>query len=646
MPTIPILYLKADRTGVSPANLVALEQHIVPVRHTRIIKLNFGPYFTDSLSLFSISADGTLTSLTRGTQYTCVDLLERTTQQFGKEVCGAILITDKTLPENFSATYQALGGPENADLLAVATTIERLNNTGEVIDWDDLLDKPRYFTPSPHLHDCLDLYGFEYLRDILQSIVPAVELSDDAMHVILSEEIKIAKKIILDNVDLMIIRISAHIANRSNPHRDNGLGIGLGKVNNFPIHTNYRLLYGPTLQQGSYFDTYYNLPTQVYVGNYSANGFVNESSALFKKTHWTQPVSPYTDLTSGIVKPLSGRAPQPNLLPNNYNEQKTGFYAEYRTYMLLNYNSCAAMLLCELVDYKSSLRRSGSIIRDQDIYSVPDQLPGLYCWLDFSDRKAVTTAADTTGVTIAKITDKSSHARTFNAASAENAPVFNKSQDFTDRTPGLSRGTVAQFTSGLHHLDLSSGTGITLKPGMTIITVTRAGPDNSSLYLLSEIGKQVGPDQGAFISLHGANKQAIVANASNATLLISSPNGSSKSNAAAITIASVSSTWASDCWTASSYPASVFTYPKGVQDALLPDAILAANYVGSSLNRLGLNQGAVAQQGEFAELLIYDRQLSKREVDAIVKYLRLKWSSALSLPMDLKFVQLAFQPTI
>jgi hypothetical protein len=186
MATTPTIYLPVDRTGLSAANRVSLELHSVSARDLRVLKLNFGPYFARSLELFSVSTTGVLSRLNHQTQYLCVEFLDAETEQLGQEVCGAILVLDKTLPVTFSATYQALGGSENADYATVAGIVENLDTTGALVDWDDILDKPSRFTPTRHVHDASNFYGLEYTEDALLALAQSLSLSSTDAELVVS----------------------------------------------------------------------------------------------------------------------------------------------------------------------------------------------------------------------------------------------------------------------------------------------------------------------------------------------------------------------------------------------------------------------------------------------------------------------------
>lgn len=232
MPTIPTIVLKQDITGISSTNLITLEEHITLVREKRIIKPNFSPFFVAGLMLYSVSATGIETECIRGAQYLCTDVSSSLTRSLGTEVCKSILITDGTLPVNFKITYQALGGDTNVDVTALATIVRDLPSGGKLVDWKDILDKPLGYNPGPHLHDSADLYGFEYLSDVVKTFVNAIESADDSMHALILNEVVVSKSAVLSAFIELLKIIDLHETDLTNPHAVTKTQVGLGLVEN------------------------------------------------------------------------------------------------------------------------------------------------------------------------------------------------------------------------------------------------------------------------------------------------------------------------------------------------------------------------------------------------------------------------------
>lgn len=229
--TLPTLYLELDTTGAKAANKREFEPHVVPSRTTRVFKPKFGAYFTKSLKVWSIQG-ATRVPLTRGTDFTCVELFEKLTQVGGHEICGAILVHRPDLPDQFEITYQALGGFGNIDYEGMAVAVRDLYASGNTVEWDDILDKPTAFPPAAHLHDSADLYGMEFLRDAVQNLLYAIEEGTDSVELQLLSETHRSRAETITHYRTFLAAIEAHLINTGNPHGLTKGQIGLGSVEN------------------------------------------------------------------------------------------------------------------------------------------------------------------------------------------------------------------------------------------------------------------------------------------------------------------------------------------------------------------------------------------------------------------------------
>lgn len=233
--TLPTLYLELDTTGAKAANKRENEPHNVASRSTRVIKPNFSPFYTASVQIWSVvnpGASQVRTLLTHGVDYSFVELFERVTQIAGKEVCGAILIHRAALPDDFEITYQALGGFQNIDYRAMAIAVASLNDNGETVDWDDILDKPTGFPPAPHLHDSADLYGLEFMAASVRDLIYATATGTDYSELLLLQEVTKSRQLALASLQALWAAVEAHVLNHENSHGVTKGQIGLGSVEN------------------------------------------------------------------------------------------------------------------------------------------------------------------------------------------------------------------------------------------------------------------------------------------------------------------------------------------------------------------------------------------------------------------------------
>ncbi len=232
---LPTLYLPVDLTGVAPANKRVKEEHTIASRSTRVLKPNFGLYYTESFQIWSVAGTGpsaVRTLLTHKVDYSFVEFFERLTRITGKEVCGAVLIHRQDLPDAFEITYQALGGKENIDHEQMAAAVAALSRSGETIDWDDILDKPTQFPPAPHLHDSADVYGLEYLVKSIRDLIYAITVGADAsMKRLLVEALK-SRATVVGSLQAFWDALESHFLNRTNSHNVTKGQVGLASMEN------------------------------------------------------------------------------------------------------------------------------------------------------------------------------------------------------------------------------------------------------------------------------------------------------------------------------------------------------------------------------------------------------------------------------
>ena len=181
MPTLQPFYFELDNTGLALSNKIISEEHILESGEIKIILPRFGLYFTSTLSVYGIDSFNNATLLTRNINYQCVELSEKQTIKYGKEICGVILLTN-TITNIFRIDYQALGGTDTVNVKSLLQTINDLNIDNISIPWEDVKNKPKVFTPGKHLHDSKDLYGVEYLSNELIRIGNSINIPNTATH--------------------------------------------------------------------------------------------------------------------------------------------------------------------------------------------------------------------------------------------------------------------------------------------------------------------------------------------------------------------------------------------------------------------------------------------------------------------------------
>ena len=113
---------------------------------------------------------------------------------------------------------------------------------------------------------------------------------------------------------------------------------------------------------------------------------------------------------------------------------------------------------------------------------------------------------------------------------------------------------------------------------------------------------------------------------------MTTPDQSQPSETSTILVASISPSVESQSWFASGNVFNTTLYPRGVNTPITEWP--SAGYQGDPLTQIGNANFAIANVGELAELLIYDRQLSGVETQAIVTYLQLRYSLSTALAVD------------
>lgn len=171
MSPVPIKFA-LDPTGTSPANRVVNEPKTLRDATVRVAATRYGPFYTESLGIRDVAANR---NLVPGRDFYATVLCQIPTEQYGKEVCSVIVITDPSCGAQVDISYQALGGEYSYSADAVEQMVATLNLDKRPVKWGDIIDKPEDgFTPAPHLHDSGDIYGMEYVVAALERISQAI----------------------------------------------------------------------------------------------------------------------------------------------------------------------------------------------------------------------------------------------------------------------------------------------------------------------------------------------------------------------------------------------------------------------------------------------------------------------------------------
>ena len=227
---VPILRYPLDTTGVNVNNAVIGELHTLTANNVRAIAPTYGPFFTESLVVFDAALN---TTLSRGVDYQCVELLQDASLLTGKEVCCIILIKNPAVSNTARINYQCLGAEYQNSAAAVISLYETVIQDNRPVDWANVINKPFEFNPALHNHLLEDIYGFQAVVSALERVRNAVILSDVPAFEFLIDWL-LAR---LTDMDSRYAGALAHLTDYANPHQTNKAQVGLSLVSNFAALT-------------------------------------------------------------------------------------------------------------------------------------------------------------------------------------------------------------------------------------------------------------------------------------------------------------------------------------------------------------------------------------------------------------------------
>lgn len=168
-----ILTLKSrypfDPSGDDTVNFVGGERHELPVKGNRIIVPKQGAFYRRSLV---IQRDGNEV-LKEGVDYYLGGFYQEATAETGLEV-NVVIVFDDRIQGNIYLSYQVVGGLYSGIFETIDEFIQALLVDPRKTRWDDILDKPEFYAPMPHLHDINDVYGMDYIIPVLEEIARSI----------------------------------------------------------------------------------------------------------------------------------------------------------------------------------------------------------------------------------------------------------------------------------------------------------------------------------------------------------------------------------------------------------------------------------------------------------------------------------------
>jgi hypothetical protein len=162
-----------DLTGTLPSNLVQGETVRVPRTTGRHFVPQNGPFFEDSMVIHTVP-DNRL--LVKDVDYNCLYLYEYASVKAGQSVVAVVSIINPEIHGDLTYDYQVIGGEFSNNVSAIHLLIENLAIDNRVISWDNILDRPVTFPPSPHLHDVGDWYGMDHVVEAIINLTTAISV--------------------------------------------------------------------------------------------------------------------------------------------------------------------------------------------------------------------------------------------------------------------------------------------------------------------------------------------------------------------------------------------------------------------------------------------------------------------------------------
>lgn len=198
-----------DLRGDRASNRVE-ENHTIGTQQYRAFALKNGPFYTKDLA---IRERNTGRVLKRGDDYECVFFYEDLTALTpGKEICGVIVVHNTAISTDITVNANIVGGPFAQSAEAIKEAIDALEINNKNTYWQNVIDKPDLFQPTPHMHDFGDIFGLEFMIDVLGHIRDTLLIGDNAQFEQVRERI--------DALEQQLRQLhQEHLDDKDNPHQ-------------------------------------------------------------------------------------------------------------------------------------------------------------------------------------------------------------------------------------------------------------------------------------------------------------------------------------------------------------------------------------------------------------------------------------------
>lgn len=229
-----LLRYQFDDTGENTDNYVLDERHTLIDKRYRCIAPRAGSFYAESMH---IEEKDSKRVLIRNVDYCFADLDQSLTLELNKEVAGIVIITNRDITPEVSISYQAVGGYDGShSTKTLLSLLEKTQDPEISRKFDDIYNKPSYFTPLPHMHSLADVKGLEVLLWHIERIYYALYWAR-------SEVTERLVRYVVDELDILTAKairlVSDGYLKRLLQYKKNFTKgfVGLDKVANLPIAT-------------------------------------------------------------------------------------------------------------------------------------------------------------------------------------------------------------------------------------------------------------------------------------------------------------------------------------------------------------------------------------------------------------------------
>ncbi|BAQ02593.1 virion structural protein [Ralstonia phage RSL2] len=166
-----------DETGTLAENYIENEQRDLAQRNVRAACTRYGAFYIESFKIRDANGNPLLAN-----QYQFGLFAEELSEKTGKEIAGAVIITDPAVISPVFMDYQCVGGPWGATNEQIIDLFTALMTDDRPVTWPNILGKPDGFKPAHHFQDIGDLFGAEYFVNALERLTNAYLMGDNASH--------------------------------------------------------------------------------------------------------------------------------------------------------------------------------------------------------------------------------------------------------------------------------------------------------------------------------------------------------------------------------------------------------------------------------------------------------------------------------